>query len=549
MLYDDISQAYLESIDRARGGIGAFRANDDGSESKEPPWREKKRWLARVGFEMQLRRASKRDSVRAFEGSTRELLFSTEDVCGWLTSAMDLSGYGGGADEAKAFLDWAARRSGLLVPRGEGLHAFMHLSFQEYFAAAFIIEEFKSPDWSSASEAGEVLRANGLHPEITRDNLAAWAGETVWEEVLILAFEQLAHEPRWAERLLKVVFPSRLTGTYGRLASRLLLNPHTGLTHKSKLALRDAVYGLIADHQTFTLSIFGPRDDALSRVWRDPAEREMWLSAFASSRPTKLNMISCTTESFDFLRHFPSLEDLGVNALASGKFEALRVLPVLKHLAIWSLQSSNLLELGSLPQLHSLALRSARLESLDGLENFRGLTRLVLLDCAVEMFDLNLLRRTGIRRLSCAGTSAGHTMASNAKPLPLRFLRIGRGLRFQKKELAIHKNSFVLCLLDSVDVEELELSLDRDDNVEKISGIFAKQPRLSKLVLRFGTLPSLNFVRALPRLRELHIERTQVGSLDALDGLTELEVWVDEEVKHKVNFRSGRGPTMHYVKA
>jgi hypothetical protein len=44
-------------------------------------------------------------------------------------------------------VDYIARRSGLLMPRGEGQFAFMHLSFQEYFAACHCLEQVTASRW------------------------------------------------------------------------------------------------------------------------------------------------------------------------------------------------------------------------------------------------------------------------------------------------------------------------------------------------------------------------------------------------------------------
>ena len=45
--------------------------------------------------------------------------------------------------ELDDFLHHVARHSGLLLPRGEGLYGFAHLSFQEYYTACHLREDFR----------------------------------------------------------------------------------------------------------------------------------------------------------------------------------------------------------------------------------------------------------------------------------------------------------------------------------------------------------------------------------------------------------------------
>ena len=110
LLYDRITEAYLESIDKFRGIY---------SGTADLPL--KKRWLARVGFEMQRRRDTHA------KADLSEILVDGADVVRWVRSEMQRNP-GGGIDDPDKFVQFVKRRSGLLLPRGENQYAFIRLS-------------------------------------------------------------------------------------------------------------------------------------------------------------------------------------------------------------------------------------------------------------------------------------------------------------------------------------------------------------------------------------------------------------------------------------
>ena len=184
-LYGRIAAAYLESID-------VRRALDQLPYSLE----QKKRWLAEVAYRMQLRRTS---DPRSKPGQ-REILVSAEEVHEWLTKAMSESGAENAEQEASTLLDYFARRSGLLLPRGEGQFAFMHLSLQEYFAACYLEPRLTASRFSPIQK----------NAEPTDEELREWANNTAWLETFILLFELLASKtPQESESLVEHLFANR----------------------------------------------------------------------------------------------------------------------------------------------------------------------------------------------------------------------------------------------------------------------------------------------------------------------------------------------------
>ena len=232
LLYGRIAEAYLESIDKFRGVYsGAYNLQ------------QKKRWLARVAYEMQRRRTKR---VSQADGKGRdELLAEADDVIGWLSPENSWRGFRyrhksprvnqgsiAGDMSAEEFLDYVGRRSGLFLPRGEQavrLRALV-VSWREYFERprwlwtryydnwcylpllAFLTFDRESEQYLCAAllrHGKAVASGEGTFLGVTRMAMlvAAWASETsTWREPFAFLFELLADREDWHADLLDAVF-------------------------------------------------------------------------------------------------------------------------------------------------------------------------------------------------------------------------------------------------------------------------------------------------------------------------------------------------------
>ena len=201
-VYTAISEAYLGGIDlgidAARGSIDAAKRLQGGSEHKD-----KVRLLATIARHMQEGRAAKKEG----EGAG-DILATRVELEQWL--APHFPGEGGRA-ALHTFIGYVAARSGLLLPRGEGQFGFAHLSFQEYYAACWLEEEFRRLLNAQARSAvgGFLRRAAGPEPvgSLTRDGFAALAAQAAWRESHIFLLEKLSDNADDAVTLLDWLFP------------------------------------------------------------------------------------------------------------------------------------------------------------------------------------------------------------------------------------------------------------------------------------------------------------------------------------------------------
>jgi internalin A len=218
LLYNEVTEAYLETIDDSRH----LRETDD-------TLAEKKRWLARVGFEMQLKRYRESELEDPFEDGLT-IAVPRETLRRWTFEGMQATGRRAESGDAERFLDHIRRRSGLVIDRGPDEYSFTHLSFQEYFAACHLRERIASPSW--------ILRKN-MAPATTPDDLRCYAASDLWRETLVFLFELIATEaPDWSEPLRTCLFGEDLEATAWTsveqqplicLLARLVVNPHAGM--------------------------------------------------------------------------------------------------------------------------------------------------------------------------------------------------------------------------------------------------------------------------------------------------------------------------------
>jgi hypothetical protein len=203
-LYDKIVEAYLETIDRYRK-LNQYPASLE----------QMKRWLARVGWEMQSRRDNQKKES--------ELFASKHEIFDWLKEAIAADGRATPEEEAEQFLNWVERRTGLLIDRGLEQFSFVHLTFQEYFAAFHLRGQVRRFDHLSKKCAELVINAH-------------------WHETLCVLFEMLAEFPGAGDDLIDELISSAemtekdstIQRKTAELLSSLLLDDENGLSRSKR---------------------------------------------------------------------------------------------------------------------------------------------------------------------------------------------------------------------------------------------------------------------------------------------------------------------------
>ena len=473
LLYERIAEAYLESIDK-------FRGLDAGTHDLP----RKKGWLARVGFEMQRRRMSEAGSGEA------TVLMDADTVKGWLSEEMGRSDTFPDTPAAEEFLNVVGRRSGLFLPRGEGLYAFVHLSFQEYFAAVALKREVTRLRWA---------RGDASRLGFDRGTLAEWAGQSVWRETFSFLFELLASEEDddWHADLLDCVFGeglSRLNDVdldqderilnLGQLLARLVINSRSGLTSEGRdLAIACCVGAQlrISTRLPFMQIIF-------SVLLGEDVEWNEWIFEEINQQMQKMNIWT-----------------LDLSETIISDISPLTDFTDLQSLDLAETQVSDLSPIKNLTKLRSLCLAGTPVSDLSPLMNLSTLQSLILPDTKIRNFEII-------------------TKLSNLQSLQLGITKeIDIGLLANLHKL----QSLTLFESEFSDLARLSTlpALDRLDLVcSEISDItpLANLGTLRSLVCDEVPLSDISPLTKLTDLESLHLRLTSVSDISPLRDCTSL---------------------------
>jgi Leucine-rich repeat (LRR) protein len=503
LLYDEIANAYINTIDSSRKlALGPDRlAHHD--------WKERKSWLAYVGFRMQVQRSA--------QDQQSGILAPESDVCGWVANGMQRAGVDEAPEAARDYLGWVARRSGLLLPRGDGIYAFVHLSFQEYFCACYLAERMLSPTFirTGSSSDGTVSR-QGLH---------GWAEDAVWRETLVFLFEKLSAErdPGWVDDLAETVFsdpsqasmnaPTREEPSLA-LAARIVGDSHVRLRESIRNELiRRCVQRAVEEwhgpwEQFSVLPLLVDTGIAcIVRVADDDSLRDdqkilsyRTLADVGTLRSsTQIRLLIVRDQSFSDLSALGDLSRMLALDLAETQVDDLSSLihmTGLTRLDLQCTQVSDLSPLAAMTGLTFLDVRETQVSDLSPLAAITGLETLLLANTLVS--DLSpLAAMTGLKSLSL-----DHTHVRDLSPLAAM------------TDLAFLSAFGALAPMLALDLAETQV--DALSSLVHITG-------LTRLDLQGTQVSDLSPLAAIKGLAFLDVRETQVSDLSPLEAITGLE--------------------------
>ena len=499
LLYGRIAEAYLESIDKFRGVY---------SSAYNLP--QKRRWLARVGYEMQRRRSTGQAQTNGSDES--ELLVESKAVLSWLREEMERGGGTSKDMSAEEFLDFVGRRSGLFLPRGEGRYAFVHLSFQEYFAAVALEREVTGLKWAKDKETLLGLK---------RKNLADWAGQSVWGETFSFLFELLASKEDWHADLLDTVFGSSFSRleenahddsvmNRALLLARLAINPRSGLARTRDEAIIAAVRAELRHGNATAYPLRSP--SAFEVLLSDDPNKKILRLICEESKKLNVRSLSLAhTQVSDLgpLADLTALETLFLINTQVSDLGPVAHLTALKRLDLSDTPVSDLGPVADLTALETLVLWGTQVSDLGPVAHLTALKRLVLSDTQVS--DLGpLADLTALERLDLWSTQV-----SDLGPL-------ADLTALERLDLWSTQVSDLGPLADLTALERLDLNHTQVSDLGPLADLTA----LERLDLSDTQVSDLGPLADLTALETLNLWDTQVSDLGPLADLTALETLV-----------------------
>jgi Leucine-rich repeat (LRR) protein len=431
-------------------------------------------WLANIAYTLQQRRTE--------DNST--LLITEAEVRGILKTGLAERGFAGdkAAEECQFILDYLSHRSGLFIPRDNGLYAFSHLSLLEYFAAGHLKLQaplFNTKNWQALSKR---------------------TSEVWWHETLALFFESLDNA-RLAEKYLRYLFPR---------------NPKTKNI--------DA----ITQQQNLLADIVMDTSVRLPMPARQQHIKTLATACLKDFKNKSHLAYRLCTEHYNAIEHLKIAQGLSFRNTAFSNFALLAQLTKLKNLNLDNTCLSDLVPLQGLSDLQWLILKNCPIIDIKPLANLKHLHSLDINNTQVrnisplsELTELIVLSLSGtaikdfsplVRLHQLTSLFLGQTSITNLQVLkPLTKL----------KTLSLHttKIADLSSLTDLVNLDWLQLSGTPITQLQTLANL----SKLKTLYLNNTAITDLSPLAGLESLRKLDISGTSANP-DVLKHLSNLEI-------------------------
>jgi len=527
-LYQKIIETYLVSMDRARGIENNF------IDSEDFDYTDIRNWLAKLAYVMQLGKLNELLGNASNNGIQVEILnFDSETPrCTSLTESELRRFFAKELEEvysdinkchqtAEKLIDYIKRRTGFLIDRGQDtereheiIFAFSHLSFQEYFAAHFI-----SQQWSQLNQNLELV-----------ESLTLSCNSQSWFECWQLAFEDYSQNGN--SRQQHSQFINKLFGTVDKLTEKLISIYKNFSTQKdyalhllSKIIFNPAVKLSPNERQerATELWIYNLRLDrfegstSMQTLWpelcsdydkEDSLSRRAIAAAFehcGQNEESSLNLSRVKSADLRPLKLWSNLKTLNLMSTQVSNVQSLEDFKQLRHLNLDNTQIQDLAVLAKLTQLKSLTFSQTTVSDLTPLI---GLSELETLDINyTQVSDLKPLTKIPLRFLSFSGTKV-----SDLTPIA----------NLTKLHFIICNSTDISDLTPLTKLTNLKLLWLNNTQISDLTPL-KNMLKLDTLEMSNTYISDLTPLKKITMLRLLEISHTQVSDLTLLAKLPNLE--------------------------
>lgn len=524
LLYKEISNAYINTIDKQK------KIKID-NELLRHDWIVREGWISFVGFKMQVER-SEGGGSKSFA-----VLAEKNKVLNWLEEAMNPFFSGDASQHAIVFLDWVARRSGLLLPRGEDRYAFVHLSFQEYFCARYISSQVVTPKFIRG-----VFTENDL---VTYKALDAWARNSAWRESFIYLFELISSESNsdWMSFLVEKLFSPNHPeiGVYNdsaKLIARILANVHISISDPYRHALarkcscndnREVESALAKAGFAISFGAASTGLLSLSKVVRETENVDLIVDECNDLKGIyKISFHNKKLKNYSGLKKFENAEALNLINCELAGLSFLKGMNKLKQFRMERTKVNSFSHMAYLSNLLYLSLSGTNVSDISELKNFLNLITVDLDDSKVVDISplggcVNLrfvsLKNTKITDVSCFKSlnKLKYVSLSNLSLSDFSVLSELKNLEYLDLSRSNFHNVEYICDIESL--EDLNLSYTSALNLSLLS----KCKMLKKLSLNGASEEQVSGLDSVKWVEELWLMGAKISDLELISGMTGLK--------------------------